>query len=105
MRRGWLAICDRCGFEYHSFQLRKEWNGLMVCRFCWEPKHPQLFVKAKTDKQTPPWTRPEQADVFISPCYLEGTSCYAGLAVAGCAIAGNQTYSVQFLLDLLDGPP
>jgi hypothetical protein len=22
--------------------LKKEWNGLRTCIYCWEPKHPQL---------------------------------------------------------------
>ena len=34
------AICDECGFKYKKFDLRKKWNGLLVCRKCWEPQHP-----------------------------------------------------------------
>jgi hypothetical protein len=36
------AICDRCGFEYKYLELKEEWNGLLVCEECYEPKHPQL---------------------------------------------------------------
>ena len=36
------ALCDRCGFEYKLLELREEWNGLKVCKECYEPKHPQL---------------------------------------------------------------
>lgn len=36
------AICDRCGQQYDYLDLRKEWNGLLVCLECYEPKHPQL---------------------------------------------------------------
>ena len=36
------AICDRCGFQYNYLDLKKEWNGLLVCPECYEPKHPQL---------------------------------------------------------------
>ena len=65
----WRVICDRCGFKYWSGQLRKEWTGLMVCmggdtNDCWEPRHPQDFVRGKKDRQAPPWTRPEGEDVF-----------------------------------------
>ncbi len=68
----WLALCDRCGFKYHSGQLRKEWTGLMVCcgggtNNCWEVRHPQEFVRGKKDRQAPPWVRPEPADTFIDP--------------------------------------
>jgi len=103
MRKGWKAICDRCGFEFYSFELKKEWQGLMVCHSCYSPRHPQDFVRAVKDEQAVPWSRPEAPDTFVAVCYLEGLSCYAGLAVAGCAIAGNQTHTAQFLEELNDG--
>lgn len=67
----WNAICDRCGAEYKSAQLRREWTGLRVCcgegtRNCWESRHPQDFAKGKVDDQSPPWTRPEPAPVFLT---------------------------------------
>jgi len=105
MRKGWKAICDRCGFEFYSFELKKEWQGLMVCHSCWEPRHPQDFVRAVSDEQAVPWSRPEAPDTFVAVCYLEGLSCYADLAVADCAIADNQTHTAAFLTSLLDGPP
>lgn len=68
----WKAVCDRCGKDYLARQLRQEWNGLRTCSGpgtsdCWEPRHPQEFVKGKRDRQAPPWTRPEADDVFITP--------------------------------------
>jgi hypothetical protein len=68
----WKAVCDRCGAEYHAKQLRQEWTGLRVCsgrgtRDCWEPHHPQEFVRGVKDKQAPPWVRPEPVDVDVSP--------------------------------------
>jgi len=67
----WNAICDRCGWAFKSHSLRREWTGLMVCcgagtNDCWEPRHPQEFVKGRADKQAPEWTRPEPDDVFVS---------------------------------------
>jgi hypothetical protein len=72
----------------------------MVHDGCWEPRHPQDFVKARVDHQTVPWARPEPDDVFTNVCYIEERSCYAGFAVAGCTIAGNQTQSAAFLKEL-----
>lgn len=42
----------------------------MVCdgpgtNYCWEPRHPQDFVRGVKDKQTPPWVRPEPPDTFL----------------------------------------
>lgn len=62
----WNAVCQRCGFEHKSGNIRKEWTGLMVCKSCWEPRHPQDFVTGRIDNQTPPWTSPEPDDVFVT---------------------------------------
>ena len=66
----WNVICDRCGFQYKARQLRAEWTGLRVCcgagtSDCWEPRHPQEFVRGKADRQMPPWTRPGGEDRFV----------------------------------------
>lgn len=63
----WNAICDRCGFKRKSYEMKAEWDGLMVCRECWEPRQPQDFVRGVEDNQTVPWTRPEAPDVFLNP--------------------------------------
>ena len=59
-------ICDRCGRKFRQSETRKTWDGLWTCLSCWEPRHPQDFVKGKTDKQSVPEPRPEPEDVFIS---------------------------------------
>ena len=67
----WRAICDRCGSKRWNDELRKEWDGLMVCAdTCWEPRNPQDFVRGVQDKQNPPWVRPEPADVFVPTAFL-----------------------------------
>ena len=58
----WNAICDRCGFKYKASDLKEEWTGNMVCKECWEPRHPQDFLRGIPDDQSVPWSRPEQAD-------------------------------------------
>jgi hypothetical protein len=68
----WKAQCDRCGVSYLNTQLAQEWTGLRVCRGggtndCWEPRHPQDFVRGKADRQAPPWSRPEQDGPDVSP--------------------------------------
>lgn len=98
----WSAICDICGFRFHSDALRDRWDGLKVCRKDWEARHPQDFIKAHKENITPPWTRPEPEDEFLEICYLWAQSAYAGLATAGCSRAGNNDYSYAFLLGLRD---
>lgn len=64
-----IAICDRCGQQYRFHQLRKEWNGLMTCPECFEPKHPQLETNHhRADAEALPWSRParqEPVTVFV----------------------------------------
>ena len=67
----WKACCQRCGGVYLNTQLSMEWTGLRVCRGggtrgCWEPRHPQEFVRGKADEQAPPWTSPEPPPVYIT---------------------------------------
>jgi len=44
------ADCQRCDFQHRSEDLQEEWNGLWVCEDCYEPRHPQDFLRAKEDK-------------------------------------------------------
>ena len=65
VKGSWNAICDRCGAKKKSGQLKKEWTGYRVCEGCFETRHPQDFVRGKTDDQSVPWTRSEPADQEI----------------------------------------
>ena len=65
LKRGSHAvICDRCGFRYHAEDLKKEWQGLMVCAKCYEPKHPQDLIKSVQDQKPKAFYRPEGQLVF-----------------------------------------
>lgn len=60
-------ICDRCGFRKRRSETRKEYTGLIVCGPCYDPRHPQEFVRGVKDKQSFPDPRPEPADTFVGP--------------------------------------
>jgi hypothetical protein len=68
----WKAVCDRCGFRYHSDKLNQEWTGLRVCPSCIESRNPQDFLKLPTETIVPPWTRPEVPDTFVTVNYILG---------------------------------
>lgn len=59
------AICDRCGFKFFASELRREWQGYMVCATCFEPRHPQDTIRVPRDDQSVSWSRPEPTDVEI----------------------------------------
>ena len=57
----WNAECDRCGFKFKNVDLKKEWNGLMTCKDCWEVRHPQDFLRGVPDDSSVPWSRPDSS--------------------------------------------
>jgi hypothetical protein len=65
----WNAICSMCGGKRKASQMVKNWQGLYRCPEHNEPRHPQDFVRAVPDVQTPPWTQPlpESYGVFQQP--------------------------------------
>ena len=60
------AICDMCGFKYKLSQLRKRWDGLMVCLKDWEPQHPQSLIRVFPEQFRRVEGRPEAQDNFIA---------------------------------------
>lgn len=62
----WNAICDVCGFQFKSGQMKKRWDGLYTCQKDWEPRHPMDFMKSRPTKERPiPWSRPEPYPVYV----------------------------------------
>lgn len=52
------AICDISGFKYKRSQMKKTWDGLLVGREWWDPKHPQLNVRGRRERLSVPDPRP-----------------------------------------------
>jgi hypothetical protein len=56
------VICDVCGFKYKNTEVRKRWDGLIVCEADYETRNILDFYKPKNDVHTLPFTRPETGD-------------------------------------------
>jgi hypothetical protein len=84
----WNSVCFECGRKRKASEMMKHWQGYYVCPQHWEARQPQDFVRSVPDVQTPPWTQPMPADVFINVCTPNGTSAVPAVAVPGCAIPG-----------------
>lgn len=82
----WNASCSMCGHKFKANQLTKNWQGQYRCSRCQESRHPQDFVRAVPDVQTPPWTQPP-SDTYVAICFPNGRTAIAYFAVADCAIA------------------
>lgn len=101
----WNALCDVCSFKFKSGDLKKRWDGLLVCQDDWELDHPQKYLRVRETGVGVEPVRQEGADVFIEVCTIVSSSGYAGLGQAGCMRAGNNLLPYQFLLNIVGGLP
>tara|TARA_R100001460_G_C3490238_1_gene169255 strand:- start:57 stop:362 length:306 start_codon:yes stop_codon:yes gene_type:complete len=83
------GISDRSGFRYRLRDMRKEWNGLLVGKDEFEPKHPQLEpLRAVPDAQALRNPRPDPNagavsvsvgdNIFPTPKNIMNTIGYVG---------------------------
>ncbi len=53
------VICDNCLMKRKFSETRlQHWNNHLVCKECYEERHPQEFVKGLVDDLTVPIARP-----------------------------------------------
>jgi hypothetical protein len=71
----------------------------MVCGNDWEHDHPQKFLRVREDKQSVPFVREQNDDVFLQTCSVWTCSPMADYATADCALTTGNT-SIEFLRDL-----
>ncbi len=86
----WNCICVVCDRKFKSSDMRKRWDGQMVCKYDLDPRHPQDFIRGVQDNNSIPFTYAEPADTFV-PLVCKTPSGITGIAIAGCAITGNET--------------
>lgn len=65
----WNVTCDVCSRKIKAQDAKQRWDGFIVCPADFEHRHPQDFVKAKTDKITVPFTRPIPPLIFTNTVY------------------------------------
>lgn len=97
----WNIICDVCGKRYKIGQVRKRWDGLIVCDQDFEQDHPQKYLRVRETGQAVPVIRDEPLDVFAFTCDLISRQPRAEYGTAGCATVGQE---FQFGLFCLMGP-
>ena len=96
------AICDVCGQKFKMFQLKKRWDGLVVCKDDFEHDHPQKFIRVKESGVAVPTPRPRPADISVGPvCYYPSTHSYADMATADCCVVDRVTLPFEVCLELM----
>ena len=95
----WNVHCDVCGFKFKSTEIRKRWDGLMVCKQDWETDHPQKYLRVNEDRQTVPYVRKQSDDTFIQSCELWTSQARADFGTADCMRA-DTTIPIETLIDV-----
>lgn len=77
----WNVICAVCGVQYKSDQIRKRWDGLLVCSEDYENRNILDFTRVKPEMGSVPFSNPDPiTDTFISVIYV---TAYFGAADFG----------------------
>ena len=90
----WSVVCDVCGFRFQNTEVKKRWDGLIVCKEDYEEKHPQLTIRVPKEDVVPPFVRPFPADVFIEVCTEYTRQAIPGIGIPGCITPGYVSRAV-----------
>ena len=82
------AIDDRTGFKVNLSDMRKEWNGLMVHKDEWEPKHPQLRPRSAIDAQQLRNPRPDTSTEIVRVESTHKLNSALGSVQTGAGVVG-----------------
>jgi hypothetical protein len=104
-------ICDVCGQKFKFHQVKKRWDGLVVCKDDFENDHPQKYIRVRESGLAVPVIRERPQDVDVSPiCNIITSSAFADYSVADCSRADNSVPNFDIIRDLAnssiipDGP-
>lgn len=46
-------VCMVCGFDVRAKESKRTWDHRVVCKDCWEPRHPLDLIRAIPDNSAP----------------------------------------------------
>ncbi len=83
----WKVVCDVCGWRFPSSQVRKRWDGQVVCEADYETDHPQKHIRAQADpKPVPSDMIRRWHDDFTAVCTLITVQSIPGIGIPGCLV-------------------
>lgn len=99
-------ICDSCGWKKKISQVRRRWDGLMVCKdTCWEMDHPQKYIRIRETGIAVDPIRDDPSPTYLDVCYIYASQSYSGISTSGCMRSGLHQYTYQFLVNLMTPSP
>lgn len=93
---GFWRVDDRSGARVRGYDTREEWNGAIVDKADWEPRHPQEFLRSVKDDQHVDKARPVPPLTFVGPDET---------AIGTAALAGATTINVTSSAGFVVGDP
>src|SRR5260370_7835555 len=91
----WNVFCMVCNRKIKSGQMKRRWDGLLVCPEDYEIRHPMDFLRSRQERIFVPFTSDTSFTTFNGPtypvsrfCTQEGASGTAGYAVPRCMRPG-----------------
>lgn len=89
------VICPMCQRKFKNTDMKRRWDGLIVCEEDWEPRHPMDFYRTINDNHVLPFvlTNTNQVEKTWTPVYVNRTD------VAG---TGTITDSAAYTLNGTD---
>lgn len=95
----WKVACQSCGFWFPSSEIKRRWDGLLVCAKDWETRHPQTLIQIRSETAVPAFvSKDANPDDFVEVCSMWSSSGYADFGTADCAQADNSP-GLQLLYD------
>lgn len=71
----WWVECPLCGLDVMDDDMMEMWDGRWRCKACWEPRHPQDFVRARADRiAVPGFTNSPSPDQFVDVEFAADTA-------------------------------
>ena len=86
----WNSLCDVCGFKFKALNLKKRWDGLIVCKDDYEARHAQDFLRVQKERIAVPFSRPYPTEDEYTgyTCSVVEINPRADIATADCARVG-----------------
>lgn len=98
------VICDVCRRKMKASDLRKRWDGFMVCKDDWEPRHPLDFYRPKNDTHVLPFTRPDvEVETSYTPTVAVTTT--GTVTTTGKYVTDSLNTRINFVVQLTPADP
>lgn len=66
----WWVSCDICSKQTRASEIKKRWDGFLVCPDDFEHRHPQDLIRVRQDRISVPFSRPDPEEIYVAVSYI-----------------------------------